>query len=138
MTTLTFTQTENGSEVATPDCSVVFGTEWSDKILNQFELDTVDGGTVVYSAGPNKCTGLILLKNLSYADGLELYEWIRDDIDCAKSRFTIAAVANLNLGKGKNTAITNARWAGGPDLKGYFEFVPPGFYNVKFPYTFVR
>lgn len=139
MITLTLTQTENGSAVVTPECNIVFGTEWYDTNINQFELEAVDGTDIIYSAGgPLKVHGLMLLKNLSYSDGLELLEWIRDDLDFAYNRFTISAVTNTDLGLGKNTAITNARWDGGSSLRDVFEYVAPGIFNVKFPYRFIR
>lgn len=139
MITLTLTQTDNGSASITLSCNIVFGTMWEDENINQFELHTVDGTDVVYDGGgPIICHGNMILKNLSYANGIALIEWVRNSIEFAYSRFTVGAVANTDLGLGKNTQITNCRWDGGATLKGLIAYDPPGIYTIHFPYRFTR
>jgi len=136
MTTLTLTQTEGGSEVVAITCSLVYGTDWFSNRLNQTTVETADGGMVTYDAGPTVCHGVLVLKNVSYTDGQALLHWLKAHILYAKYQFTVAAVANVDLGKGKNTALTIVNWDGGRSTSGLLEYVAPGQYNVRFPYRF--
>jgi len=139
MITLTLTQSDGGTTAITPSCNIVFGTLWEDETINQFEMRTVDGADVIYDGGgPIICHGNMILKNLSYTDGIALIGWVRSTIIFAYNRFTIGAVANTDLGKGKNTQITNCRWDGGPSMKGLAAYDAPGIYTINFPYRFTR
>ena len=92
----------------------------------------------MYDAGPNKVFGTIVAKGLNYTDGRAWYNWVKDSILFSYSRFSIGAIANLDLGKGKSTAITNVRYNGGNNLADVFRFVAPGQFDVSFPYKFLR
>jgi len=76
------------------------------------------------------------MKNVSYAYGQALLHWLKDHVIFSKYAFTIAAITNVDLGKGKNTQITVCNWDGERSTKGLLEYVAPGNYNVKFPYRF--
>ena len=135
MTSITFTQ---GANVVSIDCNLVFGTDWYDIRLNQYEVITADGGNVVYDNGPTMCHGVMIMKGVSYTHGNNLRTWLKSYAIWAYNTFTISAISNVDLGKGKNTAITLARYDGGSNLSGVFEFVAPGIYNVRLPYRFTR
>jgi len=139
MITLTLSQTDNGSTAVAVSCNIVYGSDFWDETLNQEELLTVDGVDVVQdSGGPIITHGVLMLKNLSYADGIALMGWLRSNIKFAYNRFSISAVTNTDLGKGKNTIVTNCRYDGGQTMNGIFSFTAPGIFSVNFPYRFVR
>jgi len=138
MVTITFTQTDNGSASESVEASVVYGTEFMDSRKNQSEHELVDGSTIVYDAGPTWCHGVLVLKHASYSDGAALRAWIRDSIIFAFNRFTISAVSGADFGLGKGVVITNARYDGGSNMDGVFQYIAPDMYNIKFPYRFVR
>jgi hypothetical protein len=138
MISLTLTQTSGGSAVVTVSCAVVFGTNWFDKRWNHYAVRSADAGTTVYDVGPNEIEGVILMKGLSSTDGGNLITWIRDSVIFDTYLFTISAIANLNLGKGTNTACTSCRYNGAPSLEGIYDFVAPGIYDFNFPYRLLR
>ena len=135
MKAMTFTQ---GANIVTVSAAVVYGTDWSDNRLNQFELLTADGVDVVYDDGPTQAHGVLVMKGLSYTDGDALRTWLKTKAIYALNTFSISALANTDLGKGKNTIITSARWDGGQSTSGAFSLVAPGNYDVNFPYRFLR
>lgn len=135
MSTITFTQTDNGSAVVTITGKIVYGTDFYYKRLNHFRLDIVDGSEKVYDSGPTKIYGILLMKDISITDKNNFLSWLRLNVILDKNRFTISAIANLNLGKGINTAVTNCRFNGGNETKDVLEFMPPGKYNMTLKYT---
>lgn len=135
MITLTFSQSTNTVDVVG---KVVYGTDFWDDRRNQYELDVADGNDVVYDNGPTICHGVLVMKAVTYAYGDAFRTWLRTYALWAYNTFTISAVANLDLGKGKNTQLTSVRYDGGASLKGVFTFVSPGYYDINFPYRFTR
>lgn len=135
MVDLVLTQGEN---VVTVPGNIVYGTEWYDKRLNQYAMETADGGDIVYDGGPTLVYGVILMKNVSYTDGELLRSWIRTYAIFQKNTFTISAITGLDLGNGKGVAITGARYNGSNDMKGVLAYEAPGIYSVNFPYKYKR
>ena len=135
MISITFTQ---GANAVIISASVVYGTDYYDKRLNQFELPTADGTDVVYDNGPIMCHGTLVMKGISYTDGNALRTWLKTYAIFAYNTFTISAISCVDLGKGKNIAITSVRWDGGQNTQGAFQLVAPGNYDITFPYRFLR
>lgn len=138
MITLIFTRTDESIVPIHIPAKVVYGTDFFDVRLNQFELLTADGSDKVYDTGPTVAHGMLVLKNVSYSDAVTLRTWVRDTLRFALYRFTISAITNVDLGLGKSTAITQARWDGGQSLSGVFSYNAPGVYTVNFPFRFTR
>ena len=134
MSTVTFTQTDNGSATVTITGKIVYGTDFYYKRLNHFRLDIVDGSEKVYDSGPTKIYGTILMKDISIVDKNNFLSWLRLNVILDKNRFTISAVTGLDLGKSASIAVTNCRFDGGNDTKDIFEFMPPGKYTMTFKY----
>lgn len=135
MSSITFTQ---GANVCTVDASVVYGTDFWDRRLNQFSLRTADGGTTVVDNGPTEVHGTLVLKNMSYTDGNNLRTWLRTYALFEKNTFTISAITAVDLGLGKNTQLTLVRYDGGNTDEGVFKYIAPGFYDATIPYRFLR
>jgi len=104
--------------------------------MNHFSIITADATFKAFDSGPETITGIILIKNVIKTEGDSLRDFISDDIIFGKNALTITPPAATDLGKGDGVAITNARFLGGNDLNGVFEFIPPGKYNIAFPYWF--
>jgi hypothetical protein len=121
----------------TISASVVYGTDWWDERINQISLQTADGGLVTFDSGVTVCHGILVMKGVSYTHGESLKTFIKDNIIFSKYAFTIGAVVNLDLGNGKNVAVT-ANVDSDPSTKDMFSFVAPGNYDVKIPYRFRR
>jgi hypothetical protein len=117
---------------------IIYGTEWWDERRNFFEVETSNGNDVVYNGGPDKCFGVLMMKDVSREEGDAFYTWLKDSVNLSSSPFTIGAVAGVNLGNGINTSLSNVRFAGGRTLQGLLTPVPPFNYEVKFPYKFLR
>jgi len=138
MVTVTLTQTENGGTIVNLSANVVYGTDFYDIRLNQSEQELVTGDTIVYDAGPTRVHGVLVMKNVSYTDGESLRAWISGNIKFAYNRFTIAPLSAVNLGNGKNTAVTNCRYDGKQSMADVFKYVAPGIYTINFPFRFLR
>jgi len=137
MSTVTLTQTDNGSAAIAIEGKVVYGTDFYLARLNHFVLPIVDGTEKVYDQGPSKLYGLILMKDISISDKNTWLDWLEDDIIFGKNRFTISALSGVNWGLGDNTAVTNCRFNGGKSSKDVFEFAAPGIYTASFKYMAV-
>lgn len=137
MSTVIFTQTDNGSEVVQIEGKIVYGTDFFIKRLNHYILSIVDGSEAVYDSGPSKIFGTILMKDISTGDRENFLSWLEDDIIFAKNRFTIGAISGVNWGLGDNTAITNCRFTD-VTAEGIFEFMPPGKHTFTFNYMAVK
>ena len=135
MKSLTFLQ---GANAVIISAATVYGTDWWDDRLNQFELPTANGTDVVYDNGPIMCHGMLVMKGVSYTDGNNLRTWLKTYAIYALNTFSISQLANTDLGKGKNTALTVVRWDGGQSTSGVFNLVAPGNYDINFPYRFLR
>lgn len=124
--------------------NVVYGTDFFDRRLNQFELLTADGGDIVYDNGPLVANCTLIIKGVSYTDGDAFRTWCKTKIIFAANKFKMSAVAGVDLGMGKNTAVQTsggsyiARYNGGQDLNGVLEYVAPDQFNITFPYRFTR
>ena len=148
---ITFTQTSGGSAAETITAAIIYGTSFSFRRLNHFEMRTADGGTVTYDAGPTEVTGVIRMKDVSAAHGDGLRDWIENDIVFTSETFKIegtdanGGIPNVNLGLGFGYEISttggateDAYFNGGQNLEGVFEYVAPGKYNIALPYRFIK
>jgi hypothetical protein len=115
--------------------TIVYGTTFYHRRLNQLRQECSDGSDVVYDGGPNKGYGTLVVKRLSYDGGEALRTWIESTINMQKLTFTISALTNINLGKGKNTQVTGCRY-GKNNTEGLLEFKAPGMYDLTLEYTF--
>jgi hypothetical protein len=136
MSTVTFTQSDNGIASVSIIGKVVYGTTFYKKRINHFILPIVDGTEKVYDAGPYKIYGTILMKDISVTDKDALDEWLTEDIILSKNRFTLNALVGINWGLGLNTSIPFCRYPES-DTKDLFEHLAPGIYNMTFPYMAV-
>lgn len=115
--------------------NIVYGTDHYFKRLNQLKLECSDGSDLVYDGGPTKGYGSLIVKRISYSDGINIETWVKSTIYYQKYTFSISAITNVNLGNGKNTPITGARFLKN-STEGLLEFVAPGMYNLTFDYSF--
>jgi hypothetical protein len=115
--------------------TIVYGTTFYDKRLNQVRQECSDGSDVVFDGGPTKSYGILLVKRISYDDGEALRTWLAGTLYFQKYTFTISALTNVNLGKGKNTQVTGCRYLKN-NSDGLLEFVAPGMYNLTMEYSF--
>jgi hypothetical protein len=137
MSTVTFTQSDNGIASVSITGKIVYGTTFYLKRLNHFILPIVDGTEKVYDAGPYKIYGTILMKDISVTHKDDFIEWLTEDVILDKNRFTLSALTGINWGLGLNTQVTNCRYSGGSDTEGIFEHLAPGIYNMSFEYMAV-
>lgn len=118
--------------------TVVYGTEFWDDRYGQKTLRTGDGALVTYdNAGINIVNGKIVIKNVSYADGEILREWIQKRIKFRLNNFIITVPADVDLGQGKGVNLVNVIFDE-DTTKGLLKYKAPGNYDVNFPYTYVR
>lgn len=116
--------------------TIVYGTEFSHRRINQLRQECADGTDVVYdTSAVLKGFGTLVVKRLSYLDGEALRTWLTTVLIFQKYTFTISALTNVNLGKGKNTQVSGCRLLSN-DTDGIFEYVAPGLYNVTLKYSF--
>lgn len=135
MSAITFTPTNVALDPITLNGNIVYGTENYIKRINQKRIETIDGGEVVYDAGPNKGYATLLIKHVSYDEGIAFRTWVATEINFMKETFIISALTNIDLGLGKNTLVPGCRLVKS-DTSGMFEFVAPGVFNIEINYTF--
>ena len=136
MVTVTFATSGHSLAIST---SIVYGTGFSTERKGQVLYLTGANSYLSYDiSGANIVTGTIKMKNVSRADGYLLETFIHQRMLFKHVPFSITCNPGtlINLGLGDNTAITNARYNSfDTDI---FEQVPPGLFNIEFPYTFIR
>ena len=137
MTTVTFYCAE-ANQTVNVECQHVYGTDVFDVRLNHYHLETVDGTDITYDVGPTKTHGVIVMKNVSYADKVSLHDFILSGTRFAQRVFRINAIAGVDFGLGKGIVVENARWDGGNSTQGLFTGMAPGVFTVNFPYKFTR
>jgi hypothetical protein len=115
------------------NCNVVYGTEWWNTRLNQWEQKASDGTDIVTDSGPTKIKGVLMLKNVSKALGDALRTWIVTKAIFAKNPIRISPPVGVDIGAG-DAGILTCRYDGGPTVDKVLTLVAPGNYNVKFPY----
>lgn len=101
---------------------------------NQIKLDMADAAIKVYDNGPTVIHGKIILKGVLKSEGDALRTYLTDTAIFQKSTFTITPPSNTDVGAGDGAALSNCSYDGGADLKGIFVLVPPGRYDIEFPY----
>lgn len=135
MVTLTFVQGSNTLVIAG---NIVYGTEYFDTRYNQHSQLNAIGDLITYDTGFNRVTTEILIKNVSYTDGENLRSFIRTKLIYQLNTFTLTcSSAEVNLGNGKNTALSNCKF-NKTDDDGVLKYVPPGLYQVSLPVTYRR
>lgn len=117
--------------------NIVYGTDYYDKRLNQYEQTTADGVDRVYDGGPTQVHGVILIKNIAWSQGEDIKTFIRTNMVFAKNEIVITPPSHINLGAGDGTAIT-CRYDGGQDIKGILTPSAPGVWQLEFPYRYTR
>jgi hypothetical protein len=117
--------------------NIIYGTDYYDKRLNQYEQTTVDGVDRVYDGGPTQVHGVILIKNIAWAQGEDIKTFIRENMVFAKNEITITPPSHINLGEGDGVSIT-CRYDGGQDIKGILTPSAPGVWQLEFPYRYTR
>lgn len=137
MATVTFTELSTSQAVSITG-SIIYGTDYYVKRLNQFSLEISDGNDVVYDAGPNIVIGTLMMKGISYQEGLDFEDWLENNLIFQKNLFSIGGIQGVNLGNGLNTGISGARYTGGRTTEGVLKPVAPGTFNLNFPYKFKK
>ena len=114
----------------------VYPLDWYPERYNQASLDMADAALKTYDGGPTVIHGKIILKGVLKSEGDALRDYLTDTAIFQKSTFTITPKAggNTDLGAGTATALQNCNYEGGNDLSGVFTLVPPGRYDIEFPY----
>lgn len=132
--TITLTQ---GANVVNFDGHIIYPLNFSDKKNNQVSKLNIFGAPITYSTGNTICNALMIVKDVTYADGELLRTWLKTKIRFMYNTFTISAISEVDFGKGENTAITNARFPK-LNLKDVLNYEEPGIYTIKLPYRFIR
>jgi len=101
---------------------------------NQSALDMADASIKVYDGGPTVVHGKLIIKGVLKSEGDSLRTYLTDTAIFQKNTFTITPPSNTDIGGGTGTALQNCTFDGGNDLKGVFVLVPPGRYDIEFPY----
>lgn len=133
MITVTFAQGVNNVAVTG---SIGFNTDFIPKALNHPSIKTADGNELSYWGGVKEFVGNLEIKGVSYTDGEALRSWLINYVRFKTNTFSISAILNTNLGRGKNVYIPTARYTK-DDLEGVFSYQPPGIFNINLPYRFV-
>lgn len=110
-----------------------FGSEFYFDRKNQSIEETVDGTLRVYDAGPTILMGNIILKYVSKTEGDALISFIKSTIVFSKETFTIDPPAGTDLGGGAGIDIQSCNLVE-TSIKGMFEYISPGVYNINIPY----
>jgi hypothetical protein len=116
--------------------TIVYGTGYNVKRINQSRRETIDGGDLVFDSGPNIGYGTIILKNVSYENGELFRSYLRNNLNFMRTLFTITPPTGLNLGNGRGIMISYCRLLKSTD-DGIFDFVAPGVYNITLEYKFI-
>jgi len=134
-TTVTFA---TDSESVSVTGSVVYATKYTTNRYGQTAEQTVDGEMVtVDNNGLNVIEGIIVITSVEYDEGEALRAWLRDDAVFRQEAISISSdCAELDLGLGKDVAITNANFSKNND-KGVFKLRAPKRFDIKFPYSVV-
>lgn len=128
---------QTGSEQVSVLGSVIYGTDFYTRRLNQFSLELADGEDAVYDAGPNVVMGTLMMKGIDYSEGLDFETWLKEELIFQKNKFSIQGISGVNLGKGLGEGISDARFTGGKSTQSVLQLVAPGKFNLTFPYKFI-
>ena len=136
-----------GSTNCNVTCKVVFGTDWYDRRLNHYAVQTVDGSFTSFDLGPTMVYGTIVMKDVSVTDASSLRTFIKDTIVFTKRSFSISQFSSgstpfatglgVDLGLNPGVTITSVKYIK-TDTEGVFNFVAPGKYDVNFPIVYRR
>lgn len=111
-----------------------FGTDNYTTRINQFTRYTADGGESTYDNGADILKGIVLIKNVTKAEGKAFKTWLTDVAVYQLNSFSITPPPNTDIGNGDGIALTNCNYAGGNTTKGVVVFKAPGWYDITFPY----
>lgn len=120
--------------------NIVYGSDFSDYKNGITDYITGDSQILVYDhSAPNIVRGELVIKNVTYSDYIILDTWIRDKALFMITAFSITCIPStfIDLGKGRGTALTGVHY-NKKDTEGVFKVTPPGIYEIKFPYIFIR
>lgn len=123
--------------------SVVFGTKFSDRRVNQHTQFLASGQKRVYDTGFNMVSGILKVNNLSYDDGEALRTWLHDEAVYQLNSFTIhiedwyGNVTDIDLGLGRGVDITDATLTESND-ENIFNYRAPFNYDITLPFEFKR
>jgi hypothetical protein len=127
-----------GSDTFTLTGAIVYGTDFKYTRNNQFEQEAADGVLSVSDGGPTVVHGVLMMKNISYTDGVLFRAFLESKLIFAKTSFSMTPPATLDFGKGTGTTLTSVNYDGGNTDKGVLELMAPGVWKLEFPYRFVK
>ncbi len=120
------------------DGNIIYGTDFAISRYGQVSQRTGDGALVTYdNSGLNILSGKIVIKNVSYADGVLLRDWLYTKAIFELNKFDITVPSEVDLGEGKGSDISDANFVGTDD-KGVFRYIAPGLYSIEFPYSYIK
>ena len=112
----------------------VYPLNWWPVRFNQYTRETADGGHKTFDNGPTIISGVLNFRNVAKSEGDNLRTFLTGaSARWQKTAFVITPPAATDIGKGAGFAIT-AFFDGGESLEANFELIPPGTYNIIFPY----
>jgi hypothetical protein len=135
MSELIFTPDNSSLSPITVNGTIIYGTDHSYERKNQQRRETIDGTDIVYDRGPSIGYGILMIKQVSYAEGVAFREWIRDTIIFQKELFSILPPSNTDVGGGKGVQVDDCRLLS-INTDEMFEFLAPGIYSITLKYKF--
>jgi len=127
-----------GGNSVSIDGEFVYESTFHDERHNQFLKKTAEGMAIAYDiSGTNIIEGIIVIKNVSYADGELLRTWLYEKAVFQLNSFSVTTPSGVDLGEGKGASLTNVNFNKKND-SGVFRYIEPGIYKIKFPYVCKR
>jgi len=118
-------------------CHIVYGTDYARRAVNQRSVRTADLTKHVTGNTLKLVTCIVIMKNVSQADGLLLESWFESDLLMQKNKFDLLLNGQpCNLGNGIGVDILNADFTSN-DLAGVLTQKAPGIYLVKFKMEYI-
>jgi len=134
MVTVTFTATDGSVEVVG---QVLYDSKYHSERYNQRSMRVASDDLITYDNKGYVVKGVLTIKNVSYEDGELLRTWLHEKAIFQLNKFTIVTSSDdINLGIGKDITLTEVNFVGDND-SGVFKYRMPGFYIIKFPYTYL-
>lgn len=119
--------------------NIVYGTDWYSSMYNQNVVETLDNGEVCSGTSELKRIGKIVMKSLTYSEGIALKDFLETDL---KYRGYYLGIningASLDIGKGLGVNIVYSHKCKLIDINGesLLNRRAPGDYDVTFRYRF--
>lgn len=113
--------------------TIPYGTEYFHKRIGQFSVTAMSGAEFVYDSGYSKISGILMVKAVSYAEGIALRSWIKNTLNFRENHFSLQ-IPGIDLGLGVGNTVNGCRILE-TNSQGVLKAVPPNNFDVRLEYA---